>query len=139
MILAVDADVGDDENVLRLYDYEGDKKDDYPEGHLQICVTSKAWDSAGKRLDGKRRPPERLHVLVGGRRFRPTPGRLSRPSAEHDPAVVGLGQPRVSCSGHSAQVSRSTRAAAGGSGVAKRSTTIASARTPARRHRVETV
>ncbi len=72
MILANDPDVGDDSNVLLHYDYERNKADDYPEAHLQICANSKAWESAGKRLDGSRRLLERLHLPVGGRRFRPT-------------------------------------------------------------------
>jgi hypothetical protein len=42
------------------------------EAHLQICASSEAWRKAGKRLDGRERLLERLHLPVGGRRFRPT-------------------------------------------------------------------
>lgn len=71
-ILAIAEDVGADENVLLHYDYERDKPDDYPEAHLQVCATSPAWEEAGRRLDGRTRLLDRLHLPVGGRRFRPT-------------------------------------------------------------------
>ena len=71
MILANAADVSDDGNVLLHYDYERDKKY-YSEAHLQICASSDAWEAAGRRLDGKDRLLERLHLPAGGRRFRPT-------------------------------------------------------------------
>jgi hypothetical protein len=51
---------------LLHYDYERDKPDGYPEAHLQVCATSDVWDSLGVR------PLERLHLPVGGRRYRPT-------------------------------------------------------------------
>ena len=70
-ILAIDPDVANDSNVLLHYDYERGKEG-YPEAHLQICATSGAWCEAGRRLDGKDRLLERLHLPVGGRRFRPT-------------------------------------------------------------------
>jgi hypothetical protein len=61
----------DPNDVLLHYDYERDK-DDYPDAHLQICATSDAWEAVGRRLDGSERLLERMHLPVGGRRFRPT-------------------------------------------------------------------
>jgi hypothetical protein len=74
MILSTAADVADEANILLHYDYERGKheRDDYPEAHLQICASSDAWRAAGKRLGGKERLLERLHLPVGDRRFRPT-------------------------------------------------------------------
>ncbi|ORW03270.1 hypothetical protein [Mycobacterium kyorinense] len=71
MILATAADVADESNILLHYDYERGKED-YPEAHLQICASSDAWRDAGRRLDGRERLLERLHLPVGDRRFRPT-------------------------------------------------------------------
>jgi hypothetical protein len=71
-ILAIAEDVGDDRNVLLHYDYEREKKDNYPEAHLQVCATSPAWEEAGHRIDGRDRLLDRLHLPVGGRRYRPT-------------------------------------------------------------------
>ncbi|WP_231858948.1 hypothetical protein [Mycobacterium canetti] len=71
MILATAADVADESNILLHYDYERGKEG-YPEAHLQICASSDAWRAAGRRLDGKERLLERLHLPVGDRRFRPT-------------------------------------------------------------------
>lgn len=69
VIVAVDEDVADDSKVLLHYDYERDKPDGYPEAHLQIHATSDAWQVAcgiaNKEL-------EKMHLPVGGRRFRPT-------------------------------------------------------------------
>src|SRR6478672_1440346 len=59
-------------NMLLHYDYERDKEDHYPEAHLQICATSEEWQRAGVRLDGDERLLSKLHLPVGGRRFRPT-------------------------------------------------------------------
>ena len=59
-------------NMLLHYDYEREKEDDYPEAHLQICATSAEWEQAGVRLDGDARLLSKLHLPVGGRRFRPT-------------------------------------------------------------------
>lgn len=69
MLLSTSADPGD---TLLHYDYERDKPDDYPDAHLQICATSEHWERIGIRLDGSERPLERMHLPVGGRRFRPT-------------------------------------------------------------------
>lgn len=71
MILAIAPDVADESNLLLHYDYERGKAD-YPEAHLQICASSPAWKKAGQRLDGRERLLERLHLPVGGRRYRPT-------------------------------------------------------------------
>lgn len=54
------------------YDYERDKGDGYPEAHLQVCAESDAWDALSLLARGDKRPLERLHFPVGGRRFRPT-------------------------------------------------------------------
>lgn len=58
--------------MLLHYDYERDKPDDYPEAHLQVCATSDEWKQAGVRLNGDERLLTKLHLPVGGRRFRPT-------------------------------------------------------------------
>jgi hypothetical protein len=71
MILAWAPDVADESNLLLHYDYERGKEI-YPEAHLQVCASSDAWREAGRRLDGKERLLERLHLPVGDRRFRPT-------------------------------------------------------------------
>lgn len=60
------------ERPLLHYDYERDKGDGYPEAHLQVCADSAAWDELCAQTRGDRRPFERLHLPVGGRRFRPT-------------------------------------------------------------------
>jgi len=60
------------DQVLFHYDYERDKVDGYPEAHLQVCASSDAWEQAGRRLDGRQRMLERLHLPVGPRRFRPS-------------------------------------------------------------------
>jgi hypothetical protein len=69
MLLSVSPNLTD---VLLHYDYERDKPDDYPDAHLQVCATSAAWEAVGVRPDGSNRPLERMHLPVGGRRFRPT-------------------------------------------------------------------
>jgi len=71
MILATGPAITND-NMLLHYDYEREKADGYPEAHLQICATSEAWDEAGTRHDGDTRLLSKLHLPVGGRRFRPT-------------------------------------------------------------------
>jgi hypothetical protein len=40
MLLSASPDPAD---TLLHYDYERDKRDDYPDAHLQICATSPAW------------------------------------------------------------------------------------------------
>lgn len=69
MLLSASADPAD---ALLHYDYERDKPDDYPDAHLQICATSEEWERVGIRIDGSERLLERMHLPVGGRRFRPT-------------------------------------------------------------------
>ena len=71
MVLALDADVTNS-NMLLHYDSERDKGDGYPEAHMQICASSEAWRTAGQRLNGDMRLLDKLHLPVGGRRFRPT-------------------------------------------------------------------
>ena len=56
-----------DGRTVLHYDYERDKADDYPEAHLQVCATSPEWEEIAGR-----RPLEKLHLPVRGRRFRPT-------------------------------------------------------------------
>ncbi|WP_280448437.1 hypothetical protein [Nocardia brasiliensis] len=63
MILALDSAL---EKTLLHYDYERDKPL-YPEAHVQVCASSDHWEE----LLGDR-PLKRLHLPVGGRRFRPT-------------------------------------------------------------------
>lgn len=69
MLLSASPDPTD---TLLHYDYERDKPDDYPDAHLQICATSETWKQVGVRTDGSERLLERMHLPVGGRRFRPT-------------------------------------------------------------------
>lgn len=69
MLLSASADPTE---TLLHYDYERDKPDDYPDAHLQICATSDVWKAVGVRTDGSERLLERMHLPVGGRRFRPT-------------------------------------------------------------------
>lgn len=71
MVLATEA-VITNRNMLLHYDYEREKQDGYPEAHLQICATSASWEEAGRRHDGDIRLLNKLHLPVGGRRFRPT-------------------------------------------------------------------
>ncbi|MFG3621484.1 hypothetical protein [Nocardia sp. NPDC047654] len=52
---------------LLHYDYERDKGDGYPEAHLQICADSDDW-----RELGPDRALKKLHLPVGGRRYRPS-------------------------------------------------------------------
>ncbi len=57
---------GSDSTLMHI-DYERDKRDNYPEAHLQICGESDDWATVlGER------PLGRLHFPVGGRRYRPT-------------------------------------------------------------------
>ncbi|WP_176358181.1 hypothetical protein [Mycobacterium persicum] len=71
MVLATEATITN-ANMLLHYDYERDKQDGYPEAHLQICASSDTWEEAGRRHDGDVRLLNKLHLPVGGRRFRPT-------------------------------------------------------------------
>jgi hypothetical protein len=68
MLLSASADPAD----TLHYDYERDKPDDYPDAHLQICATSDVWRQVAVRTVGSGRLLERMHLPVGGRRFRPT-------------------------------------------------------------------
>ena len=61
------------EHLLLHYDYERDKGGGYPEAHLQVCATSPDWEQLRRRQDDVHRPLAKLHLPVGGRRFRPTP------------------------------------------------------------------
>ena len=68
MYLSPDADGA---STLLHYDYERDKADDYPEAHLQVCATSPEWEEAMRSYGPRGRPLKKLHLPVGGRRFRP--------------------------------------------------------------------
>jgi hypothetical protein len=69
MYLSADAD---GIKTLLHYDYERDKTDDYPEAHLQICATSEEWEEAMASYGPRGRALKKLHLPVGGRRFRPS-------------------------------------------------------------------
>ena len=71
MFLSPDADY-ESARVLLHYDYERDKADDYPDAHLQVVATSEEWEEVALRYGTEPRPLERLHLPVGGRRYRPT-------------------------------------------------------------------
>jgi hypothetical protein len=58
-------------STLLHYDYERNKPDDYPEAHLQIEAQSPDWDLVCGRT-GQSRSLSKLHLPVGGRRYRPT-------------------------------------------------------------------
>jgi len=61
------------EHPLFHYDYERNKGDAYPEAHLQVCAGSSVWSEMSKSLSAHpNREFERLHLPVGGRRFRPS-------------------------------------------------------------------
>jgi hypothetical protein len=68
MYLSPDADGA---RTLLHYDYERDKSDNYPEAHLQVCATSVEWEDAMRSYRPRGRPLKKLHLPVGGRRFRP--------------------------------------------------------------------
>ncbi|WP_252342150.1 hypothetical protein [Rhodococcus sp. 14-2483-1-2] len=69
LVLSVDADL---EQTLLHYDYEREKSHGYPEAHVQINATSPDWELSCTRSDGNVRALRKLHLPVGGRRFRPT-------------------------------------------------------------------
>ncbi|WP_131831427.1 hypothetical protein [Pseudofrankia asymbiotica] len=58
--------------VLLHYDYERDKRDGYPDAHLQIPATSDSWTSLLTRRRNAKDELGYLHLPTGGRRFRPT-------------------------------------------------------------------
>jgi hypothetical protein len=58
------------ENCLCHFDYERDKEQ-YTSAHVQVHGTSPAL-KALKRDPDKKRPLDKLHIPVGGRRFRPS-------------------------------------------------------------------
>lgn len=57
----------DGDGELLHYDYERHKEDGYPEAHVQVCATSDEWSALLPTSSLKK-----LHLPVGGRRFRPT-------------------------------------------------------------------
>jgi len=60
----------DEQSCLCHFDYERNKADDYPEAHLQIHGDSTALANWSSRQ--RKRPLNKLHFPVGGRRFRPS-------------------------------------------------------------------
>lgn len=52
--------------LLLHYDYEREKGDSYPEAHIHVNASSGPWSGISERALGK------LHLPVGGRRFRPS-------------------------------------------------------------------
>lgn len=60
------------DRALIHYDYEREKGDGYPEAHLHVCARPESWDTICARSRGDNRSFDRLHLPVGGRRYRPT-------------------------------------------------------------------
>lgn len=61
---------GDPATELFHYDYERDK-DDYPDAHMQIRASSDAWDHVLAASGIAPGSLHKLHLPVGGRRYRP--------------------------------------------------------------------
>jgi len=60
------------EHIVFHYDYERGKRDDYPDAHLQIPLDKhRAWKRLS-RACGVDRDFAKLHLPVGGTRYRPT-------------------------------------------------------------------
>lgn len=55
---------------LLHYDYERDKEG-YPEAHIQVIASSEAWDAVLASSGRPKAGVGKLHLPVGGRRFRP--------------------------------------------------------------------
>jgi hypothetical protein len=55
---------------LLHYDYERDKEG-YPEAHIQVIATSEAWEAVLAASGRPKAGVGKLHLPVGGRRFRP--------------------------------------------------------------------
>lgn len=53
-------------------DYERDKADGYPEAHLQVDASSAHWTALLSASPEAASTLKKLHLPVGGRRFRPT-------------------------------------------------------------------
>jgi hypothetical protein len=73
LALALDKDR---ERLLFHYDFERDKEG-YPEAHVQVCAESPDWNELCRHIsevhpDRDEQVPERLHLPVGGRRYRPS-------------------------------------------------------------------
>jgi hypothetical protein len=67
------ADAGLTQVLLHYdYDYERDKRDGYPDSHLQIPAMSDSWTSLLTRCPDAKDELGHLHLPTGGRRFRPT-------------------------------------------------------------------
>lgn len=59
------------EHQLFRYDYERNKKDGFPEAHLQVCTESQPMKDLLTAVGRSRQSVEDLHFPVGGRRYRP--------------------------------------------------------------------
>jgi hypothetical protein len=64
-----DADLNEE---LLHYDYQRDKAGDYPEAHLQVAAHSPVWERLAAARNRGGTPFGKVHLPVGGRRFRPT-------------------------------------------------------------------
>jgi hypothetical protein len=62
---------GADPIELLHYDYERDKVG-YPDAHLQVVAGSTAWDTVLRSCGRPRGGLGKLHLTVGGRRYRPS-------------------------------------------------------------------
>lgn len=62
---------GDPETLLYHYDYERFKQD-YPPAHVQVCEAGPAWDALLAASDGLKHEVAKLHLPVGGIRYRPS-------------------------------------------------------------------
>lgn len=60
------------DHALLHYDYERDKGDGYPEAHLQVCAESGLWAASMEACGRPGLALEKLHLPVGGRRYRPS-------------------------------------------------------------------
>ncbi|MBL7498605.1 hypothetical protein I6A84_03370 [Frankia sp. CNm7] len=60
------------DECLFHYDYERNKPDGYPEAHLQVEAASDSWRKLLSSASGAKDELAKLHLPVGGRRFRPT-------------------------------------------------------------------
>jgi hypothetical protein len=61
---------GEPDDELFHYDYERDK-DDYPDAHVQVHATSPVWDRLFEASGMSGGSLHKLHLPVGGRRYRP--------------------------------------------------------------------
>jgi hypothetical protein len=60
------------DSELLHYDYERGKADGYPEAHVQVCASTPVWETFAQGRSLGDLPLAKLHLPVGGRRYRPT-------------------------------------------------------------------